>query len=56
MNVSVVTKRNDVFLAYITVDSHMKILGRFKSLEDAVAARKAAEAKYDYHPNHGRAA
>ncbi len=49
-------KRDDVFLAYITVDSHMKILGRFKSLEDAVAARKAAEAKYDYHPNHGRAA
>ena len=28
--------------------------GRFDSFEDAVAARKAAEARYGYHPNHGR--
>lgn len=29
--------------------------GRFDSFEDAVAARKEAEARYGYHPNHGRA-
>ena len=29
-------------------------LGEFECFEDAVAARKAAEIKYGYHPNHGR--
>lgn len=29
-------------------------LGSFKVLFDAVAARKSAELKYGYHPNHGR--
>lgn len=28
--------------------------GRFDSFDDAVAARKAAEAEYGYHENHGR--
>lgn len=28
-------------------------LGRYDRFEDAVAARKSAESKYDYHPNHG---
>lgn len=31
-------------------------LGHFEKLEDAVAARKAAEARHGFHPNHGRAA
>lgn len=31
-------------------------VGRFTSFADAVAARKAAEDKYGFHPNHGRAA
>lgn len=31
-----------------------KWLGRFKSFEDAVAARKAAERELGFHPNHGR--
>lgn len=31
-----------------------KHLGIFDSFDDAVAARRAAEVKYGYHPNHGR--
>jgi len=31
-----------------------KHIGRFKDFEEAIAARKAAEAEYNYHPNHGR--
>lgn len=29
-------------------------LGRFINFDDAVAARKAAEKQYNFHPNHGR--
>jgi hypothetical protein len=32
------------------------MLGSFETVEDAAAARRAAERKYGYHPNHGRAA
>jgi hypothetical protein len=31
-------------------------LGRFDTKEDAIAARKAAETRLGFHPNHGRAA
>ncbi|HBD11552.1 MAG TPA: HNH endonuclease [Porticoccaceae bacterium] len=31
-------------------------LGRFDKFDDACAARKTAEIKYNYHPNHGRSA
>lgn len=30
-----------------------KNLGSYESLDDAIAVRKAAEAAYGYHPNHG---
>lgn len=29
-------------------------IGCFRELKDAISARKAAEQKYQYHPNHGR--
>jgi len=29
-------------------------LGQYRNFEDAVAARRAGETKYGYHPNHGR--
>jgi hypothetical protein len=29
-------------------------LGKFETKDEAIAARKTAEAKYGYHPNHGR--
>lgn len=50
------SKRDDVFIAYIGANKKTKILGRFATIEDAVAARKAAEAELGYHENHGRAA
>lgn len=38
----------------IGVDGKNIYLGRFKSLAQAAAARKAAEVKYGFHANHGR--
>lgn len=40
--------------AYITVDGKQVNLGQFENKDDAIAARKAAEVKYGFHPNHGR--
>lgn len=42
--------------ADITSDKKTVCLGRFDAKEDAIAARKAAEPKFGFHPNHGRAA
>ncbi len=39
--------------AYIHVNSKQENLGYFHKKSDAIAARKAAEVKYGYHPNHG---
>ena len=50
---------NGVFLvgekwgASIGVDGKMVWLGTFKRKEDAVVARKIADIKYGFHPNHG---
>lgn len=40
--------------AQIRVRGALKDLGRFAHFNDAVAARKAAEMRYGFHPNHGR--
>lgn len=40
--------------ARITVNGKIKNLGCFTLLADAVGARKAAEASYGFHPNHGQ--
>lgn len=45
----------DRWCARINGHSNVKFLGRFIHKEDAVRARKAAEKKYGYHENHGRA-
>ena len=41
------------WIASITVNYSHKFLGRFDLLEDAVAARKAAEILHSFPPNHG---
>ena len=40
--------------ARIKTDGRKKHLGLFTSLDDAIAARKAAERQYGFHNNHGR--
>jgi hypothetical protein len=42
--------------ASIMVNRKSIYLGRFQSKNEAIAARKQAEAEYGFHPNHGRAA
>lgn len=46
-----VYRRNDLWVAQIG----KKTLGRFVNLDEAVYARNAANIKYGYHSNHGRA-
>jgi len=40
--------------AFVQLSSGFIHLGIFSDFDDAVAARKAAEANYNFHPNHGR--
>lgn len=42
--------------ADITSGKKTVCLGRFDKKDDAIAARRAAEPQYGFHPNHGRAA
>lgn len=46
--------RAKVWHAYISDNGKRVHLGSFSDKSDAIAARKAAEVKYGYHPNHGR--
>jgi hypothetical protein len=41
------------WFAYISVSKKQQFIGNFKSKDAAIAARKAAEMLYGYHPNHG---
>jgi hypothetical protein len=49
-------KRAGKWRAQIGIAGTSYHLGLFNKFEDALAARKAAEAKYGFHENHGRAA
>ena len=42
------------YRARITVSGKRMNLGTFDTIEDAAFARKAAERRYGFHPNHGR--
>lgn len=42
------------YRAKISIDGQQRHVGYFKTLAEAAAARKVAEVKYGYHPNHGR--
>lgn len=42
--------------AYIYAENEQRHIGVFDTYEEAVAARKEAEARYGFHPNHGRVA
>lgn len=43
------------WVARIRAEGRYLCLGRFKNIDDAIAARKAANLRYGYHVNHGRA-
>jgi len=49
-------KRICKWQSQIQTDGKKICLGYFEKIEDAVAARKAAEEKFGYHPNHGQTA
>ena len=46
-------KNSQRWRARITINGKYRTLGYFRSIDEAVAVRKQAEAKYGYHPNHG---
>lgn len=48
-----VTIERGAWCARIKVDGKKIRLGRFHSKDEAIAARKAAEALHGFHPNHG---
>lgn len=47
-------KRDKYWYASIRVDGKTIPLGHYKEFNQAVKARKKAESKYNFHPNHGR--
>jgi hypothetical protein len=52
----VFVKSRNLWQASVKVGGRNIYLGRFVQLEDAALARRAAEAAYGFHPNHGRVA
>jgi len=51
-----VSRQNGRWIANITVDRKQKYLGYYDKLDDAIAARRDAEAKYGFDPYHGLSA
>ncbi len=49
-----IRKEGNRYVVYINGPEGQYIVGRFKTLEEAVEARKAAENSHNYHPNHGK--
>lgn len=47
------SSRQSRWIAFIGNGGKQEFLGQFINFEDAVAARKAAEVRLGYHPNHG---
>ena len=47
-------KSKQGYVANITINGKYKNLGLFKNKEEAIAARAAANIKYNFHENHGR--
>ena len=50
------SKREGKWKAYINSNNKIIGLGTYSDFFEAVCARKSAELKYNYHPNHGRRA
>lgn len=50
------SKRHQKWMSQIHVNGRGKFLGYFDEIQDAVAARKKAEATFGFHENHGRSA
>ena len=50
-----ISARGDNWRARISINGKEKHLGTFKNIDEAIKVRKAAEIKYNFHPNHGRA-
>lgn len=49
------SKNNKGWVARIYHENRLRCLGTFKDKQDAIYARKSAERRFGYHPNHGRA-
>ncbi|OJH45189.1 HNH endonuclease signature motif containing protein [Paracoccus sp. SM22M-07] len=47
-------RRDQVYVAQARSGGKNHYLGRFKRLDDAIAARAEANIKFGFHPNHGR--
>ena len=47
-------KSRGKFMSYIKVNYKRIHLGRFDSIEEAIAVRQQAEKDFDFHPNHGQ--
>ncbi len=47
-------KKENIWTAQVKINQKNIYLGCFKNKDDAVKARKKAEIKYGFHPNHGQ--